>query len=110
MEINDSLRAQLGVPAWRSGFLAASIYFGKAENFLEGLMARLEQSESLSSALKIAVEVRDQRMDQLSEEVDGYCRVQAKCRSCGEYTDMDYDIKDFRQDTHYCGGSEHCCP
>lgn len=110
MEINDSLRAQLGVPAWRSGFLAASIYFGKAENFLEGLMVRLEQSEMLSRALHAGAEAKDARLDQLSEDIDGYCRVEAKCRSCGEYTDMDYDIKDFSPETHYCGGSPHCCP
>lgn len=34
----------------------------------------------------------------------------ARCVSCGEYTPLYCDFKDFDESYHYCGGSPRCCP
>lgn len=108
--ISDSLREQLGVPAWRSGYVAAIVHCRQTEEFMDGLFNRLMSEEERTRALQIAVEVRDERMEELNSDIAQVGRVTAICRGCGEHREVDYDIKDFTRDNHYCGRDPHCCP
>lgn len=110
MVISDSLREQLGVPAWRSGFLSGVMHCRQTEDFMEGLFTRLMSEEEQTRTLHSLVKQKDERMEELNEDIAYVGRVTAKCRSCGEYTDVDYDIKDFTRENHYCGRSDRCCP
>ena len=110
MVISDSLREQLGVPAWRSGFLSGVMHCRQTEDFMEGLLERLTGEEEQAHQLWGELKARDARMEELNEDIANVGRVTAKCRSCGEYTDVDYDIKDFTRENHYCGRSDRCCP
>lgn len=35
---------------------------------------------------------------------------EATCRGCGHLAPVDYDLKDFSPENHWCGGSPRCCP
>lgn len=36
--------------------------------------------------------------------------IEVKCRSCGNYYRMDYEVSQFTQEMSYCGGSDKCLP
>lgn len=36
--------------------------------------------------------------------------IEVKCRSCGNYYNMDYEVSQFTQEMSYCGGSDRCLP
>lgn len=110
MVISDALREQLGVPAWRSGYMAAIVHCRQTEEFLDGLFTRLETEEEKTQALHSLVQAKDARMEELNEDIAQVGRVTAICRGCGEHREVDYDIKDFTRENHYCGRDPHCCP
>lgn len=110
MQISDSLREQLAVPAWRSGFLAGTIHCKQTEAFMDGMFERLCAQEEETRTLYAQLKSKDERLDELNDDIAAIGHVEAKCRGCGEYTEVDYDIKDFSRDMHYCGRDERCCP
>lgn len=36
--------------------------------------------------------------------------IEVKCRSCGNYYRMDYEVSQFTQEMSYCGESDKCLP
>lgn len=39
-----------------------------------------------------------------------HANIEVKCRSCGNYYSMDYEVSQFTQEMSYCGGSDKCLP
>lgn len=97
------------------------------DSFLEGVnlgidntekKLTLQERESLKKFKVLVGMVFDERakVKQLTnriEEIDSEfacANIEVKCRSCGNYYRMDYEVSQFTQEMSYCGGSDKCLP
>lgn len=88
---------------FREGFFFGLQICGMLEEYLEA------QWQDIQNLRKQIARADDEKLE-ISRCHSAVTEAYAPCASCGEKTEIDYELDYFSPETHYCGRTERCCP